>query len=155
MSIRRYIFGVSASIALGIAMTFGIYFYAAFIYLLPVFSIIAVLIILVSIFLKKSKWKVGLQVLSFFFIAALTSTVIFRFLENRNRQHRNEAIAALYEYRQKTGKFPVSINYVPKEISNIKFNYSPDSTFTNFEFYFRDLYGIPHTFTSKDSLWKY
>ena len=136
-------------------MTFGIYLYAAYISFLPILSAVGLLIVVISLFKKDSKWKIAFQILSFCFIAAITTRVIFIFLENRNRQGRDEVISAIYQYHQRKGKFPATLGELPKPITSPRFNYIPNSTFTNFKLHSRDLYGIPRMFTSKDSLWEY
>ena len=74
-------------------------------------------------------------------------------MERENKKKSDGVIVALYNYRHKTGNFPLSLNELPGTIDSTTGSYFPDPTYQKFDFYYRDLYGFPHVFSSKDSSW--
>ncbi|MES2776403.1 MAG: hypothetical protein V4722_19660 [Bacteroidota bacterium] len=151
---KTNIIGVLVSIVAGLALTLTPYAYALYLLFLAAASILVLIFILTSILRKNSDWKMPLKFLSFGLVAALTTYLTFNFLEYQNKKRGDNVISALYDYRQKEGRFPGKISELPKSISQTRGNYIPDPTLTNFRFYYRDLYGFPRIFSGKDSAWE-
>lgn len=104
MSFKGYIIGVVISMIIGVAMTFGIYLYFAFVIFLIISSIGTLFLVGVSLYQKTSVWKKALRILSFGYIAVMIANVTFNVLENRNRRERDEVIAFFISVSQKGGK---------------------------------------------------
>jgi len=151
---KSYIAGIIIAIAIGFTLTLGIYVYTFYLFFLAIASILSLIIVLISLFRKTSEWKIILRYLSLGYITALTAFLTLEFLQFRNKERGDNVISALYDYRYQKGKFPHNLDELSQSIGDIKGNYVPDTSLASFKFYYRDLYGFPKVFSSKDSSWK-
>ncbi len=150
---KSYISGIIIAIVIGFTLTLGIYALILYLYLLAVASIVSSLIILNSLIRKNAEWKPILKYLSLSYITGLTAILILELRHFNHRKRADEVITALYSYQNKNGTFPLKINELPESIAEISGNYCPDELLLSFKYYYRDLFGFPNVYSSKDSTW--
>lgn len=153
MSFKQYILAALGSVIVGLAMSLSVYLFMGFIIFLCIASLVLLILIVESLLKKTSFWKQALLFLSFGLIVVFTTQGTFTIRQNWDRNNRDKVVSFIYDYHRRDGKFPRSLQDLPRSLNSRKFNYVPDSSLSSFKIYHRDLFGFPHVFNSKDSVW--
>jgi hypothetical protein len=118
------------------------------------FATAVVLVIVVLSLIKRTRdWKTAILCLAVGYTAVLSSYGIQSYLSSRIVKQRDLVIVALYNYRDKYGGFPETVQQVSCDVSSLRANYVPDAGLRNFTLYTKDIFGMPWVFSSKDSTW--
>ena len=127
--------------------------FAYYLIVLIIATVIVLGIVISSLFKGKKTWKMPLFYLTIFYLAGLTSYGINSYQSLQIIQKRNQVIRGLYDYHNKNGQFPKSLDYASFNVRSIRATYLTDSSLQSFMLYTKDIYGFPWVFNSKDSTW--